>query len=109
MLVICGLIFLLGGMIMKIWPPKEINMWYGYRTSLSTSSDRAWKLAQKHNAKMMLVFGFIMIMLGLITKSLPQNNDIKFVLVLIELVILLLFTVLTMISTHQYLKNTLRN
>jgi len=85
-------------------------MWYGYRTSLSTSSDRAWQLAQKHNAKMMLVYGLMMIMIGLLTKSLSQTNDIETALVLIELIFLLpFFTVLIMYSTHRYLKKTLSN
>lgn len=108
MLLTCGLIFFLAGVVMKVWPPKEINMWYGYRTSLSTSSDRAWQLAQKHNTKMMLIHGLIMIMIGLMTKFLSQNNDIETVLILIELIILLpLFTVVIMISTHRYLKKML--
>jgi len=108
MLFICGFIFLLGGLVMKIWPPKEINMWYGYRTSLSTSSDRAWQLAQKHSTKMMLNYGLVMVVIGLVTKLISRLGDVVSDLILIELVILLpLFIVLIMYSTHQYIKKNL--
>jgi len=43
------MISLIGAFLMKIWPPKEINDWYGYRTPLSKSSEQAWRLA--HNTK----------------------------------------------------------
>src|SRR5690554_2093359 len=107
MLVICGLIFLLGGMIMKIWPPKEINMLYGYRTRLSTSSDRAWKLAQKHSANTMLKYGLIMIIIGLAIYFYSKTGRYTEELFIIEQLFFLLFIFLLIFSTHQYLKRTL--
>lgn len=108
MLAICGLVFLLGGVIMKIWPPKEINMLYGYRTPLSTSSDRAWKLAQKHSAQMMLKYGLVMLGIGLVLHFYSLTGRYSEKLLLIELIILLpLFIFLMIFSTHRYLKRTL--
>lgn len=107
MLVICGLIFLFGGMIMKIWSSKERNGWYGYRTPLSTSSDEAWKLAQKHCAKMMLKYGFIMIVIGLSIYFYLQIGRYTEGLLVIEQLTLLLFLFLIIFFIHHYLKRIL--
>ena len=40
-----------------IWPPKKINMTYGYRTTRSMKSQSAWDFAQKYSAKWMTVLG----------------------------------------------------
>lgn len=108
MLLLSGITFFLLGIAMKIWPPKKINSWYGYRTPLSTSSDRAWKLAQKHSVKAMFKYGFIMTIVGLFTGFyLLKERYVPFIL-LSELIILLpLFTVLMILSTHNYLKEIL--
>ncbi len=108
MLFICGLIFLLGGFAMKIWPPKKINMWYGYRTTLSTSSDRAWQLAQKHSAKMMLKYGLVMMVIGLVNYFYSLTGRYSEELLFIELIVFLpLFVFLIIFSTHLYLKRML--
>jgi len=46
----------------EIQATPEKNMWYGYRTSLSTSSDKAWQLAQEHSTKAMFKYGFMMML-----------------------------------------------
>lgn len=51
---------MLGGWLMKRYPPKEINALYGYRTSQSRKSNDHWKFAQTYAAKEMLKWGFVM-------------------------------------------------
>lgn len=108
MLFISGIIFLLCAMIMKLWPPKKINMWYGYRTTLSTSSDQAWDLAQEHSTKAMFKYSLIMMVVGLFSGFYIVTDNFVVVMLIIELVVLLpLFTILMILSTHNYLKRTL--
>ena len=47
-----------------IWPPKKINMTYGYRTTRSMKSQSAWDFAQKYSAKWMTVLGGISLALA---------------------------------------------
>lgn len=104
MLFISGIVFLIGAIVMKIWPPKKINMWYGYRTTLSTSSDRAWHLAQQHSTKAMFKYGLIMIFVGIFT---GYFKHVPVVLILEIIILLPLFTALMILSTHKYLKRKL--
>lgn len=108
MLFISGFIFLLCGIFMKFKPPKKINMWYGYRTPLSTSSDRAWQLAQQHSTKAMFKYSLIMMLVGLFTGIHSLTERYVTEIILIEVIILLpLFTILMILSTHKYLKRML--
>lgn len=108
MLFISGITFFIGAMVMKYKPPKKINMWYGYRTPLSTSSERAWHLAQKHSTKAMFKYSFIMVFIGLFSGSYIITDQYVVALLLLELVILLpLFTLMMLLSTHNYLKRML--
>jgi|SRR5690625_102447 len=108
MLFISGIIFFVGAVIMKYKPPKKINSLYGYRTSLSMSSDRAWHLAQQHSTKAMFKYSLLMIVVGLLTGfSVILDKYVELILI-IEIVILLpLLIVMMMLSTHNYLKRTL--
>lgn len=108
MLFISGVIFFLCAIVMKYKPPKKINMWYGYRTSLSMSSERAWNLAQQHSAKSMFKYSFLQMVVGLISGYFLITEKYVLVTLMIELVVLLpLFTLMMILSTHNYLKKTL--
>src|SRR5690625_4305318 len=108
MLFICGFIFLLVGILMKFKPSRKINMWYGYRTSLSTSSDRAWQLAQQHSTKAMFKYSSMIMIVGLFTGYYSLTARYVTEIIIIEGIILLpLFSILMILSTHNYLKKTL--
>lgn len=99
MLMICGIIFTCLSVVMRIWPPQTINMWYGYRTSLSMSSEKAWKLAQEHTTKALARYGIIMIIVGFLMKNFLQKDSYEHVGILMELIIFLpLFTILIIYS-----------
>jgi immunity protein, SdpI family len=69
---LCGIIFMIAGMVMYIFPPKKINSFYGYRTSSSMKSIDHWHFAQHFSAvKMMQGSTFLMLssFLGLIIKA----------------------------------------
>ena len=48
---ICPLVLVAVAVAFWIWPPKKINMTYGYRTTRSMKSQSAWDFAQKYSAK----------------------------------------------------------
>src|SRR5699024_6707127 len=95
---------------MKLFPPKKINKYYGYRTELSQSSERAWKLAQEHSMKMNFNYGFMMLAIGAITGYLLVLGKQIFVILAIELLVLMpIFTFSRMGATQKYLKEQLNN
>ncbi len=46
------LVFLLAK-VFRIWPPRKVNAWYGYRTWRSMRSQEAWDEAQRYSARAM--------------------------------------------------------
>lgn len=50
--------FIILGMVMKRYPPKEINDFYGYRTSRSKVSQEAWDFAQVYSSELIIWVGF---------------------------------------------------
>lgn len=69
-----GSIFIIVGFIMYRFPPKKINMFYGYRTINSMKSQERWDFSQKYAAKELMKFGVDILpfsFLGLF--KFPQN------------------------------------
>lgn len=56
------LISLIVVLIFKLFPPKSINSWYGYRTTRSMKNDINWEIAQKYSANLsILILGIVLI------------------------------------------------
>lgn len=55
-----GLIFVLAGLVMYLFPPKKINYLYDYRTQRSTESQERWDFAQKFSAKELIKLGMLL-------------------------------------------------
>ena len=60
-----GASFMLGYLFTKIWPAKEINDFYGYRTKRSKGSQEAWDFAQKYSTQMMGYIALLNLALGM--------------------------------------------
>ncbi|NIJ46565.1 putative membrane protein [Wenyingzhuangia heitensis] len=71
-----SIISILMGVIMLKFPPKHINMFYGYRTKQSMSSIFNWNFAQKYSAKKMIQIGGILLLICIIGSMLkiPERN-----------------------------------
>lgn len=52
-----GIIFMLAAFIMLEFPPKKINMLYGYRTAASMKNQKRWDFAQKYSSILMIYCG----------------------------------------------------
>jgi uncharacterized membrane protein len=56
--VLCGLIYIITGLVVLRYPPKKINDFYGYRTSRSKKSQAHWDYAQKESSKYIIQSGY---------------------------------------------------
>lgn len=63
---ICGICFIVVGLMMYFFPPKKINSWYGYRTGRSMANQDIWNFSKKYGAKALVVLGDVFIMIDLI-------------------------------------------
>lgn len=70
-----GIIFMIMGIIMNIFPPKKINGLYGYRTASSMKSQEKWDFAQKYSAKIMMAIGLFLVVLSFYRPYLNLSND----------------------------------
>ncbi len=64
MLFLLGGIIATAGLIMHIFPPKNANYIYGYRTPRSMKDEASWKFSQRYSAKWMLVVGGGYLLIG---------------------------------------------
>lgn len=61
-----GIIFIIVGLMMLKYPPKEINSLYGYRTKKSMKSQEAWNFAQIYSSKLIIKAGLFLSLVGLL-------------------------------------------
>ncbi|SDV99497.1 SdpI/YhfL protein family protein [Aequorivita viscosa] len=91
-----GAIFILAGLIMFVFPPKNINGLYGYRTSNSMKSQERWEFAQKYSSLEMMKFGGILMLTSILGFIIEPNGDTPMVIglgLMIAMVIVLLIRV----------------
>ena len=77
---ILGVTLLIMGFIYKMYPPKEINMLYGYRTSRTMANQQVWDYANKIGANMIIYWGIAAIIIGLLTAFLFPGYSIIMIL-----------------------------
>ncbi|RYG33154.1 MAG: SdpI family protein [Chitinophagaceae bacterium] len=63
--ILLGVIFLIAGAAMRIFPPRKINALYGYRTPRSMSSGTRWHFAQKFAAYKLMESGIVLALVSL--------------------------------------------
>lgn len=73
---LCGIIFLIAGIISYKFPAKKINDLYGYRTSTSMRSQERWEFAQKYSAMQMIKSALFMMIISLTGYFFPENDTI---------------------------------
>ncbi|AJH00417.1 SdpI/YhfL protein family [Clostridium beijerinckii] len=72
-----SIVFLVVGIILKLWPPKEVNSFYGYRTSFSKKNNDVWKEANSYSGTMMIAGAILSIIFSTIITSLYGDNQGK--------------------------------
>ncbi len=91
-----GAIFILAGLIIFVFPPKNINGLYGYRTSNSMKSQERWEFAQKYSSLEMMKFGGILMLTSILGFIIEPNGDTPMVIglgLMIAMVIVLFIRV----------------
>jgi uncharacterized membrane protein len=101
-LIILGPIFTFLSILTLLFPPKKINSVYGYRTSKSMSSQKAWDTAQKISSRIMLIEGLIFMAICGIIYPFQLSEEIGIMLGLSCLIIGLIFLFVT---TERKIKN----
>lgn len=72
-----GIIFMITGFVMFKFPPKNINMLYGYRTTRSMKNQEQWDFSQKYSAKLLMFCGVFLILTSNISLLITINNKAK--------------------------------
>ena len=91
---IIGFAFISCGWLLRKYPPKKINQWYGYRTPSSRMSQERWDFAQKYSASSAIRTGLIFILIGFIGLFIEVPNDKSVWLALVTLVFGVTFLIL---------------
>lgn len=67
--ILLGSIFLVVGLVLFLFPPKEINNIYGYRTQTSKRNKENWKVANRLASRLLILFGGIIALIAYFTNS----------------------------------------
>lgn len=97
-----GGIFVIAGIIMLKFPPKEINSLYGYRTSSAMKNKERWTFAQTYSAKEFIKLGVVLALSGLIGLFVHPNENVATV---IGLGLMILTTIVLIVRVEKAIKN----
>ena len=89
-----GPLMLVAGIIFRTFPPKSINIIYGYRTPYAMKSLEVWDEANKFSFNLMIGVGLIVTIVQIIlhfTSSGASKNGIIVVIVLVVLLISVMY------------------
>ena len=102
------LIMIFFGFIFCKNSPKEINIFLGYRSSMSMKNKNTWDFAHKHFGKIWRIIGCILFPLSIIGMLLCFGNDEKHIKTfsVIILVVQMILVIISIIITENKLKNT---
>ncbi len=98
---ISGVVFLLVSALLYYKPPKKINWYYGYRTTRSMQSQKAWDFAQRYSAKVMAFCAVVMLVIGSIIAIFSYNTIMHMYL---DLGVILGAVIVMLYKTEQQLK-----
>lgn len=70
-----GGVFIITGIITKIFPPKKINALYGYRTPSSIKDQKVWDFAQKYSSDKMIQIGLILVVISFLKIVVGSNYE----------------------------------
>ena len=90
---VTGPVFVVAGIVMRVFPPKKINHLYGYRTPASMKDEEHWNFAQQYSARKMIFYGVLLTassVLGLFVKLDPEVSVFAGLALMIGMVVILL-------------------
>jgi uncharacterized membrane protein len=102
----CGIVFLLLGLIMYYFPPRKINSLYGYRVFRSMKDQKNWDFAQKYSSLKIMQCSLFLFLISSAKLLLPIQETFESILGYIGLAIVIIFVIH---STEKALKNKFSN
>ncbi|MBQ7298287.1 MAG: SdpI family protein [Clostridia bacterium] len=86
--------------------PKNINIWYGYRTQRSMKNEDTWAFAHRHLGRTWLIVGAVMHVVSVIPMIavLGKDEDTVSVVSLVLLVVQLIPMIVSLIPTERALR-----
>lgn len=92
-------IILLISVLFKLFKPKKINCLYGYRSTLSKSSQFNWDEAQRYSSTILILVSIILLSFAIIFRLIkfPYESSVMLVLIIGSLTSIF-------ICTEQHLK-----
>jgi len=106
-----GVVFLIIGIILYLFPPKRINNYYGYRTESSKRNQQTWDAANRYSTIYLLKISLVLIIAGFILTALLKEIAVPLKIKVASTVLLLIVSgmapaILTIVSTEKYLTKT---
>lgn len=90
-----NLIIIIGLLLFK-YPPKKINIFFGYRTNRSMKNKKNWDYANKCCGKLWIILGLIMILMCFFIliifklKSIIITETIASIIILFEVLVIII-------------------
>jgi len=97
---ICGIVFLVVGLLFKMFQPKNINSLYGYRTSSSKRNLDTWKSANNYSSTFMIFGGLVLTVIGFLSMLLPDTGKTGAVF---AFALVISFIILLAVRTEKHL------
>ena len=101
LLLLVGSIYTVVGMLTYVFPPKNINYLYGYRTNSSMKSQERWSFAQTYSSKLMIFLGISIALLSCLGLFVSFSDKIDFY---IGISIFVLSIIALFVKTERALK-----
>lgn len=101
-----GLIFVIAGFVMLMFPPQKINNLYGYRSSRSKKSQESWDYAQKYSSKELIKFGVLLALSGLLGFIFQPIRDTAMI---IGLGLVIITVIVLIIRVESAIKNKFKS
>ena len=96
-----GILFVMLAVPLLIGKVK-MNHTYGFRLKKAFESQENWLKINKYGAKLLLLWGVLLILIGFIPRFIPiQNRDVR---LLIGLTACVIMVVVICVKTHSYAK-----
>jgi len=78
MVLLIGLAYILNGIVTILFPPRKINIYYGYRSKFARKNQEIWDYANKKFIKVSIKYGTILVVLEAIFISLFKTSLFDF-------------------------------
>jgi uncharacterized membrane protein len=91
----------LTGLLLKKYPPKKVNILYGYRTSSSMKSQERWDFSQKYCALLFIRLAVLAVVLSVLALFLNLAKNVAVISGLSVMIFLFIFAI---VKTEKAIK-----